>query len=810
MRNSQIGKIAISTSHRNRAKFNVSHDVNTTAAYGDTQPLIGRLCVPGTKSVVSIDSLVRLAPMVAPCFGRLKFKTWSSFVPISDLLHNFPSMLAQEPISRGNNTFVPTSLPRVAINRLSILTLFGARMTAYAQDLGLATDAGNETQYLSLVPVKVGDGQIPTELQTAENLRIYQYFSNKYSYSRNFGPALDNKVYGSFNAGLLLPEYRNDGQSSSLKTDFFIPMCFDAEFGARPFDIGTYDSKSNKWISENNYVSLDSADEIIEYMHDVYVLDNPTDPNSAQKLHRFRIVLAFKLGDYGKRLRKILLGLGYQINFTSTTEVSLVPLFAYFKAYFDVFGLCLYDAWETTFCSKLLTYIDFHNEVDLGKYFRNFDTPAENEVGYLLFGFFNELANTFVTDKVDFVSAHVKSTAVSPALNLSKQFIDVNPGVSSDKSDVYKAMITETDSSGFNAAPHLGDSNGHAMVNGVFHGQLDSEYLKKLYVWTNRNTIAGRKIAELLRAQGLGKFVDDCKSNFIGFTEVDVNIVDVVSNSDTFDQSKPVGSQGSVLGEYGGRGIGYKDGKSLVFENDEYGYWITLCSVVPESGYCQAFDPTLFATDKMSLYNPEFDGLGMEASRKLLVCGSLDWSKQVKGAATGALDANFGFVPRYTGFKMLPNKMNGDMSVRSRRDTYLPYTLDKFMFVGEQSVTGLGFSNKGGNGKGCLTRFRTFPKFSPSDLPSCGNVWRYVAKWEWLGNFNRIFAVSFGLADVNRKFVSLDSEARFQMYNDSSDNFLIQNVVHFEQYAPMLPVEESFETKTDGNNGSSDVSIEKA
>ena len=55
------------------------------------------------------------------------------------------------------------------------------------------------------------------------------------------------------------------------------------------------------------------------------------------------IHFAFRLSNFGKRLRKILMGLGYQIDFRAKNEVSILPLFAYYKAYFDSFGLTLYQ-----------------------------------------------------------------------------------------------------------------------------------------------------------------------------------------------------------------------------------------------------------------------------------------------------------------------------------------------------------------------------------------------------------------------------------------------------------------------------------
>ena len=70
------------------------------------------------------------------------------------------------------------------------------------------------------------------------------------------------------------------------------------------------------------------------------------------------MLLLLNCPDYGKRIRKVLQGCGYQINFSSGQSVSILPLLAQYKAYFDIFGLQLYQGWETTKCSKLISYIE--------------------------------------------------------------------------------------------------------------------------------------------------------------------------------------------------------------------------------------------------------------------------------------------------------------------------------------------------------------------------------------------------------------------------------------------------------------------
>ena len=71
-------------------------------------------------------------------------------------------------------------------------------------------------------------------------------------------------------------------------------------------------------------VTFESAD----YSIDFSVKD------SSDNIYYYSLLV--ELSDFGKRIRKVLQGCGYQIDFGSKTEVSLMPLFAQFKAYFGL------------------------------------------------------------------------------------------------------------------------------------------------------------------------------------------------------------------------------------------------------------------------------------------------------------------------------------------------------------------------------------------------------------------------------------------------------------------------------------------
>lgn len=586
--------------------------MNTTCGFGETQPLVCRLLPPNTKSKMSVESLVRLAPMVSPTFGRLNLKFWHYFVGMSDLLSSFAGMMSQEPVNLGGSTYRPMNVPYIPLKHLSAFVLCGAQCTIYECSHENANPDDSKLNALWETYKYIEDSSRIDALMSSMDDSI-QY--------RNFPEFGDFEGVG-LRLELILPNGNNNawiplGNPNNSSSFFLQSPTFDA------------DGVPQEWSP----VSLDSADYVI-----------------IRQVANVTLAFAFRLSAFGKRLRKILLGCGYQVNFSSSTNVSMMPLFAYYKAYFDVFGLTLYQGWETTNCATVLKRVDAQQIPDM---FSSWYVNNNHE----FWSFVYDLGCCWVTDPQDYVSAHMTTNAVSPTIStlFKNSFVDV------DGSPNIQVLDSSAEST-------IQNENGHSYINEIRHGHLDSELLKRLYRWTNRNTIAGRRIAELMKMQGLGDYMDSCKPSFIGHSEVAININDVTATAETF---RPDGKTAQNLGSFAGKGIGYDDSKTFEYENSEFGYWITLCAVVPESGYCQSVDGNNFCIDKYDFYNPEFDGLGMEMDSKLNVVGSLDWSS----GFDGNLDSGFGYIPRYSSLKIAHNKMNGDFNLRGTRSAYLPLSL---------------------------------------------------------------------------------------------------------------------------------------
>lgn len=778
MKNNLLPKINLSSAKLASSKFNLSHDVNTSLDWGSLQPLMCREVAPGSKSSFSVESLVRLAPMLRPTFGRMSLKMWHNFVAYADLLpHFFPSFEAQQPISFGTNTYTPSHIPSVDIRLLSSLVLIGAHCSLYSVS---EVDA-SEGQYYRFVDLN--DSQAVSMLSSG--IGVINSQVNSFFRDDDFPTAI-----GCF----VKPLLNVDGQINGLS----IPLNNNAvvRTGTWVNDLRTFQSYDHNAKGVSEPVSIDGADVIIRKQYKA-----PDDTV-------YDCAFAFRLSSFGKRLRKILIGLGYQINFGLAENVSLMPLFAWYKSYFDVFGLTLYQGYETTNLAKILSFIEYSNYTDFNDAF----TWPESDIGRIFFNFVIDLGNCWYTQDQDYVSAHITSQTVSPRSSLGSQLVDVDVISRYGQTAYEKPVLLDDDDvvgyvnaanssgsiSGNTAAASLSDGS-HAAIGSVLHGALDEEYLKRLYVWTNRNTVAGREIEKLLRAQGLGAFVDSTKSHFIGHSSLPVNVSDVTSTAGTFDAAA---DSGELLGDYAGKGIAMNDdrnpAKNFSYDNDESGLIISMMALVPNSGFVNGIDPQLFALDKFSRYNPEFDGLGFEATKKSVIFGNGDVNVTFRRSP----DQSFGFVPRYSGFKVAQNIMNGDFNLRSTRSGYLPYTLDRFVAVND--LVPVETSTDGEHDHGYVV------PLDISNVPNATPEYRQVCRYPWLSNFNRIF-VNVGLSGNNDRYFwayFFTHPVAGPLMVNEYDNFICSNIINLVTYEPKLALSDSFETVEDGKRA--DLSMEKA
>ena len=752
MLNNRIDSIKMQSSEKKISRFNLSHDVSTSYAFGEVQPSLCLEMLADSKAVLSKEHLVRPDPVVAPAFGRIVCKNHTRFVPIKNIWPCYGEFLTQTPFSYAGSTVTPDSLPTISLGLLSLFCLIGAKWSIYE----FGTSLGNLQTY-----------KCP-EVNTTEAQNLLSVVDSWYGDNTWYTPHAVQNHFGISTAMDYISSTVLLGQSfGSSRNDFpdiKIPLV------ATGSDLNTPFVRID---SDGNPVSPSVTPDDYDYLVERDMGNNKT------------VAFAFKLSAFGKRIRKVLVGLGYEINFDSKVELDILPLFAWFSAYFDTYSSKQWSNFSDTWCSvligQLLTRLSIFTP-HTGAYgvmdwfIYNNDTSVVNP----FCKFMLSLGDCWYQQEMDFVASHTANFNNGQHVISTDAFLDVDVNHTIGKvSDV----VTSTGGS----SSITTDRNPHSLIYRLQHSELDSKVLQRLYRFVNRDSVIGQEVSKQLEARGFGEWMKANPSYYVGNYDFPVRFSEVSAQSDTYNIGSP--EQGSVLGEYGGKALGYGESNTFRFTTREPGYLITLSTVTPLSGYSQSLDLRLLGKDIYSVFNPEFEALGREASPKLVVQGSLNRCTS-KPSTDGTLDATFGFTPRYSRYKVMPNRMNGDFSLHSTRHSYLPYTLDKVLNVNELvDIINVGY---GSNYWGFSGR----NSFSPAFLPHADVLWQYPTKYGYLANFWRIFALVGDVAKNPEKY--LNSE-HFYLTHQEYDGFKSHIVCNLQYYARMLPIEESYETDLEDN-----------
>lgn len=478
-----------------------------------------------------------------------------------------------------------------------------------------------------------------------------------------------------------------------------------------------------------------------------------------------KYTVCVRLNNAGKRLYKIFKGLGYSLDPLNTNRVSVLPIFAFYKAWYDRYFPPRMSNWQSTDCFKLIDLIYTFGYVD----FLKNATPA------LWKGFVSSLADCWYTYETDFVSANVDS----PASN-----------VVADSS-----LPNQTISSLYQSGSGVGFvNNGLPIVSAstaVSSAQL--QILARLTRFVNKNSIIGGRIYEYLKVHFGQDTIDAMfrQSNFLGSFVTDVKLDDTYSQADTLNLSS---GTGQALGSRGGLGSGFSN-FSLKYDAPCHGFVIGMSAIYANSSFCQGDDPIIYMLKRFEVPNAEFDALGYELTPKAVIYDNGGYADSTRDAL---YQTSFGYVPTYSKLKYKRNILNGDMSKRSTRDSFLGFHLDRF--VTEKSP----IFKKEQDGSFSI---QSDVKYS---VPQAGDAWRYILKYPHLSYFNRIFLNSGSLnGGVYRTFGYPDSQSK-TIYDymvsydkgNNDDNFTIQCSVNVTLWNRLKPLAISFDTMSDEDNAS--------
>lgn len=474
------------------------------------------------------------------------------------------------------------------------------------------------------------------------------------------------------------------------------------------------------------------------------------------------LVVTFRFSNEVKAFRKVLIGLGYQLNFDSYLPVSITRLLAWYKAYFDTFNPARLQSYQNTFAYQFTQNL-IANPVQFadGSFF---DAAIASNTGYFVF-FLESLLSCFTTDAQNFVSLHMADTAT------------VTPGV---------PTYDSAPSDGSQLAPILQPVREQPVLNvGAAYSDKQSinkvqlDILRHLTHYVNKDSAIGQRIKKWLDVHYGSDVVFSLYNDTRNVSEFEfqAQISDVMSFADTAGSD----GHGEYLGSYAGKGTGDGQGQ-FSFTAPCNGYLFVMTYLKPITRYYQGVDPTIFAIDRYRFPQTEFDAVGWELTPKVAIYGDNDVSVPSGKGSSGAkeFDQSFGYIPRYSGFKTSKNIVNGDMSRRGVSDSYSPFYLDR------QIIRRGLFATKDTSVPG---RFKF--KFYDNVVPTASENWRYTARYPYLSNYNRIFYNSGNVFDGTEIV---------------DDNFVLYTKFDVKYINTLKPLMVSFDTicENDDNN----VSVE--
>lgn len=835
MKSRSIGQVATENPNRDRVKCDLSHDTNTSANFGYVQPIESRIYMPHSHYSINTKSLSRSAVMKVSPFARIKERFIARKVNFEDLWHPFKAMLTEGMFTYGSKTFVPKHVPTIEHRLLSTIIFAGAKVQVYP--LRNPDDTGdNVTPWYTEMTTRDPDSLLNQSYITVDSVDMI--FHGNGTTAKDYKDLMNTILFTS-------SQYPLPSAEPYERTNEIVwSEVFGAESGTIDWSQKTH-NESDVWglvtsaTGAQNEVELTEADYIIKGKHKC----TGTGCSGNTMLY----VIAVKLSDWGKRNASFLRGLGIKPNFQSTKQVSLLPILAWNKACFDEYGLTQFINWETTYTHRLIDLLSSEPAFEFG--FSNLNSFVSDatlrgtikRTMMLMFQEFNQFA--WMTEDVDYISSHTQYDGIGDGIVFNEannrdgsgfdRFITkaLNSTSSNETFRLFEVGRTNNgslDSERIKEGNEFGQKMKSDFVKGgtlapslkvTNEGTADivitAEQIKAVEKLTrafNMSTLAGQDIARRLKAFGLGDYFGD-NSDCFGYREVDFNISEITATSDTYQATT---NEGFNLGQSAGKGLTYDKGETWKFDSGEdFGIYIIMYGIAPQSGYCQGMSPTLFANKPLDFYNPMWDGMGKKVDDSSIVLVERATNQFNKSLAEYQ---SFGWHPTYSEWKsVVGNIVNGDFALFSQRDNFAPYHNDKIISGFDYEALKWALSGQKtveGGSTTCRVCAAQSVKYGDTDnLPLSGNAWRYLCRWKFMSNLRRMFYNYSNNLDNHYnsyyntlgRYVGLDSVGASQLdeflsHTNESDDFLIHFIVNVDAYQPVKPYATCWGTLEDDNH----------
>lgn len=197
------------------------------------------------------------------------------------------------------------------------------------------------------------------------------------------------------------------------------------------------------------------------------------------------------------------------------------------------------------------------------------------------------------------------------------------------------------------------DPNGHLKAD-MSDLDLDAASINtlrrafRLQEWLERNMRGGTRYIEQILSH-FGVRSKDARLNrpeYIGGDKQNMIISEVLSTADTIS-----GSEGAPLGNLAGHGISVGGGNKYKYRATEHGLIMGLINVQPVTAYMQGIPRMYTKSDRLDYFWPSFEHIGEQEVKV----------KEIWAAGTDAEgEETFGYVPRYSEYKFMPNRVAGE------------------------------------------------------------------------------------------------------------------------------------------------------
>lgn len=204
-------------------------------------------------------------------------------------------------------------------------------------------------------------------------------------------------------------------------------------------------------------------------------------------------------------------------------------------------------------------------------------------------------------------------------------------------------------------------SSAPANANSII-GKFTAEAMRfasALQRYSERSNYVGSKlINQLLVHFGVAPTPERLDmSEFIGGDSFNIQIGDVTSTNSHITSD---GLDTRGLGTQAGKGIGGSSSKEFTYHAKEHGVWLSLMSILPDTGYYQGVSRFWFKGvhgDALDYYTPEFENLGFQEvlNKEVYVpfTPSLDYQDYDP-------DGIFGYQPRFSEYKFQQDILGSD------------------------------------------------------------------------------------------------------------------------------------------------------